>query len=126
MFLSITLLKRSGAVNGHFWTLSCLFCNKVAIFVQWNAHMKARMAQKCVYGDEMFLSSISLKYSSPINCVLHINLYTSDVRMQHLCITASKYCGLSRTFYDIRNTQYFVDCSRHTSAKIINNRQVVV
>ena len=41
--------------------------------------MKARMAQKCVYGDEMFLSTISLKHPSPINCVLHINLYTSGV-----------------------------------------------
>ena len=74
----------------------------------------------------MFLSAISLKHPSPINCVLHINLDTSDVRMQHLCITASKCDGLFRTFYDIRNTQYFVDFSRHTSAKMKNNRQVVV
>ena len=66
----------------------------------------------------MFLSTISLKHLSPITCVLHISLDTSDVRMQHLCITASKYGGLFRAFYDILNTQYFVDFSRHTSAKM--------
>ena len=69
----------------------------------------------------MFLSTISLKHPSPITCVLHIRLDTSDVRMQHLCITASKYGGLYRTFYDILNTQYFVDFSRHTSAKMKKN-----
>ena len=74
----------------------------------------------------MFLSTISLKHPSPINRVLHINLDTPDVRMQHLCITTSTYGGLYRTFYDIRNTQYFVDFSRHTSAKMKNNRHVVV
>ena len=66
----------------------------------------------------MFLSTILLNHPSPINCVLHINLDTSDVRMQHLCITASKYGELYRTFCDIRNTQYVVDFSRHTSAKM--------
>ena len=77
-----------------------------------------KITQKCVYGDDMFLSTILLKHPSPIDCVLHINLYTSDVRMQHLCTTASKYGGLYRTFYDIRNTQYFVDFSSYTSAKM--------
>ena len=57
----------------------------------------------------MFLSTISLKHQSSIDCVLHINLDISDVRMQHLCITASKYGGLNMTVYGIRNTQYFVD-----------------
>ena len=61
---------------------------------------------KCVYGDEMFLSTILLKHPSPINRVMHINLDTSDVSMQHLCITAPKYGGLYRTFYDIRNSQF--------------------
>ena len=65
----------------------------------------------------MFLSTISLKHPSPINCVLVINFDTSDVRMQRFCIAASKYGGLYRTFYDIRNTQYFVDFSRHTGQK---------
>ena len=74
----------------------------------------------------MFLSTISLKQTSPINCVLHINLDTSDVRRQHSCITASKYGGLYRTFYDIRNTKYFVDFSRQTGAKMKNNRQMLV
>ena len=75
----------------------------------------------------MFLSTISLKHPSPINCVLHINLDTPDVRrMQHLCITAAKYGGLYRAFYDIRNTRYFVGFSRHMSAKMENNRQIVV
>ena len=54
----------------------------------------------------MFLSTILLKHPSPINRVLRINLDTSDVPMQHLCIIASKYGGLYRTFYDIRNTQF--------------------
>ena len=54
----------------------------------------------------MFLSSKLLKHSSPINRLLHINFDTSDVPMQHLCITASKYGGLYRTFYDIRKTQF--------------------
>ena len=68
-----------------------------------------KLMQKCIYEDEMFLTTISLEHPSPINCVLHINLDTSDVRMQHLCITTSKYGGLYRTFYDICYTQYFVD-----------------
>ena len=50
------------------------------------------------FGDEMFLSTILLKRPSGINRVLHINLYTFDVQMQHLCITAPKYGGLYRTF----------------------------
>ena len=54
----------------------------------------------------MFLSTILLKHPSSINCVLHINLNTSDVQMQHLRITAPKYGGLYRTFYDLRNTQF--------------------
>ena len=54
----------------------------------------------------MFLSTILLKHPSPNNRVLLINLDTSDVPMQHLCITAPKYGGLYRTFYDIRNTQF--------------------
>ena len=74
----------------------------------------------------MFLSTISLKHPSPINCVLQINLDTADVQLQHLCITAPKYGGLYGTFYDIRNTQFFVEFSSHTSAKMKNDRQVVV
>ena len=85
-----------------------------------------KRTQKCVYGDEMFLSAIFLKHPSPINHVLHINHDTSDVPMQHLCIAAPKYGGLYRTFSDIRNTQFFVDFSRHTSAKMKNDRQFVV
>ena len=54
----------------------------------------------------MFLSTILLKHPSPIKRVLHINLDTSDVPMQHVRITASTYGGLYRTFYDIRNTQF--------------------
>ena len=77
-----------------------------------------KITQKCVYGDEMFLSTISLKHPSPVNCELHINHYTSVVQMQHLCITASKYGGLYRTLNYICKTQYFVDFSRHTSAKM--------
>ena len=65
-----------------------------------------KRTQKSVYGDEMLLSTILLKHPSPINRVLHIDLDTSDVPMQHLCITAPKYGGLYRTLYDIRNTQF--------------------
>ena len=54
----------------------------------------------------MFLCTILLKHPSTINRVLYINLDTSDVPVQHLCITAPKYGGLYRTFYDIRNTQF--------------------
>ena len=54
----------------------------------------------------MFLSSKLLKHLSPINRYLHINIDTPDVPMQHLCITALKYGGLYRTFYDIRKTQF--------------------
>ena len=65
-----------------------------------------KRTQKCVNGDEMFLSTILLKHPSPNNRVMHIDFDTSDVPMQHLCITASKYGVLYRTFYDIRNTQF--------------------
>ena len=81
-----------------------------------------KRTQKCVYGDEMFLSTILLKYPSPITNVLHINLDTSDAPMQQLCIAAPDYGGLYRTFYGMRNTQFFVDFSRHTSAKMKNDR----
>ena len=38
--------------------------------------------------------------------------------MQQFCITAFKYGGLYRTFYDRCSKQYFVENSRPTSAKI--------
>ena len=75
---------------------------------------------------ECFLSTKLLKHPSSIKRVLHINLDTSDGPMQHLCITAPKYGGLYRTFYDIRNTQILLIFSRHTSAKVKNDQQVVV
>ena len=78
-----------------------------------------KRTKKCVYGDEMVLSVILVKHPSPINNVLHINLDTSDVPMQHLCIIAPKYGGLYRTFYDIRNTQ-FLSIFSSTSAKMKN------
>ena len=65
-----------------------------------------KRTQKCVYSDEMFLFTILLEHPSHIKRVLHINLVTSDVPMQHFCITAPKYGGLYRTFYDVRNTQF--------------------
>ena len=84
-----------------------------------------KRTQKWVYGDGIFLFAILLKHLSPIYRVLHLSFDASDVPMQHLCITAQKYGGLCRTFYD---TVYsvFVDFSPHTSAKIKNGRQVVV
>ena len=68
--------------------------------------MWPKRTQKCFFGDEIFLSLIFLKYPSPINRLLHITLDTSDVQMQHLRITAPKYGGLYRTFYDIHNTRF--------------------
>ena len=68
--------------------------------------MWPKRTQTCVYDDEMFLSTILLKHPSAIYRVLHINFDTSDVPMQHLCITAPTYGGLYRTFYDIHNTQF--------------------
>ena len=44
MFLSTILLKISGAVNGHYLTLSHLFCNKVAFFMEFSGLMEAHMA----------------------------------------------------------------------------------
>ena len=44
MFLSTILLKLSGAVNEHYLILLCLFCNKVAIFMQCSAPMEAHTA----------------------------------------------------------------------------------
>ena len=44
MFLSTILFELSDAVNGHYLTLSCLFCNKEAIFMQCSAPMEAHMA----------------------------------------------------------------------------------
>ena len=70
------------------------------------AHLWPKRTQKCVNGDEMFLSTILLKHPSSINRVLHIKLDTSDVPVQHLRITAPKYGGLNGTFYDIRNAQF--------------------
>ena len=77
-------------------------CN--SLLLRWPIWPKR--TQKCVYGHEMFLSTILFKHPSPIKNVLHINLDTSDVPIQHLCITAPKYGGLYRTFYDIRNIQF--------------------
>ena len=109
MFLSIIFLKLSLAVNGHYWTLSCLLCNKKQFscnsVLLWRPIWPKR-TQKCVYGATMFLSTILFKHPSAINRVLHINCGTSGVPMQHLCITAPKYGGLYRTFKDIRNTQF--------------------
>ena len=65
-----------------------------------------KRTQKCVNSDEILLYTILLKHPTPINRVLHINLDTSDVPMQYLCITAPKYGGLYRTFNDICNTQF--------------------
>ena len=82
--------------------------------------------QKCVYGDVKFLSTLLLKHPLPINRILYINFDTSNVPMQHLCITAQKYGGLYRTSYDIRNTQFLSIFSCQTSAKMKNDRQIVV
>ena len=65
----------------------------------------------------MFLSTILLKHPSPINCVLHIKLDTSEVPMQH-CTSLNQsmvdYTGHFMAYVILR----FVDFSRHTSAKI--------
>ena len=59
------------------------FVIKQQFLCKFSAPMESHMALKnteiCVYGDEMFLSTILLKHPSLINRVLHINLDTSDV-----------------------------------------------
>ena len=77
-------------------------CNSVLL---WRPTWPKR-SQKCVYGNEMFLSTILLIHLSPINHVLHMNLDTYDIPMQRLCNAAPKYGGLYRTFYEIRNSQF--------------------
>ena len=77
-------------------------CNSVLI---WRPIWPKR-TQKCVFGDKMFLSTILLKHPSPINRVFYINFYTFNVPMQHLYHTKTKYGGLYRPFYNIRNTQF--------------------
>ena len=44
LFLYTLLLELFGAVNGHYWTLSCLFSKKVAIFMKFSAPLEAHMA----------------------------------------------------------------------------------
>ena len=62
MFLSTILLELSGAVNGHYWTLSCLFSNKIAIFMQFIAPTEAYMALKntemCLWSWNVFVYNI--------------------------------------------------------------------
>ena len=110
MFLSTILLKLSGVVNGHYWTLSCLFCNKVAIFMQFSAPMEAYMPQKEQRNVFMVMKCFCLQNNwnirHPINRLLHIDLHTSDVPMPHFNITAPKYGGLYRAFCDILKTQF--------------------
>ena len=77
-------------------------CNYVLL---WRP-IRPKRTQKCVYGEGIFLFAILLKRLSPIYRVLHLSFDDSDVPMQHLCITAQKYGGLCRTFYDIRYTQF--------------------
>ena len=48
-----------------------------------------------------------------VNLTRHFRLVNATI-----CITAFKYDGLYRTFYDRCSTQYFVENSRPTSAKI--------
>ena len=74
----------------------------------------------------MFLFSILLKHPSPINSVMHINLDTSDVPIQHLCIATPKYEGLYKTFYEYVILSFCRFFFRHTSAKMKNDQQVVV
>ena len=78
------------------------------------------------YGDEKFFVDKIIETSSPIKCVLHINLDTSDVPMQHLCITAPKYGGLYRTSYDICNTQFLSIFLVIRVQKLKNDRLVVL
>ena len=72
----------------------------------WWRHIWPKRTQKCIYGDENVLSLKLFNHPSSINRLLHINLDTSDAPMRHLYITAPKYGGLYRTFYDIRKTQF--------------------
>ena len=72
--------------------------------------IRPKRTQKCVYDDEMFLSSKLLKNSSPIKRLLHINFDISDVPMQQLCITAPKlvdYTGHFLTYVKLSFCRFF-------------------
>ena len=43
--LSTIFLKLFDAVNGHYGTLSCVVCYKIAIFMQFSDPMEAHMAK---------------------------------------------------------------------------------
>ena len=73
----------------------------------------------------MFLSSKLLKYSSPINRLLHINLTLPTLQCS-ICASPHEsmvdYTGHFMTYVKLS----FCRFSRHTSAKMKNDRQVVV
>ena len=62
MFLSTTLLNLSVAVNGHYWTLSCILCNKVAIFMLFSAPMEAHIGLKEHRNVFMVMKCFCLQY----------------------------------------------------------------
>ena len=62
--------------------------------MQLSAPMGAHM--KCVYGDEMFLSTILLKHPTPINRALHINLQCSVCASPHQSMV--DYTGYFMTY----------------------------
>ena len=103
------------------------YCVYFVIKVQFSCKAvllwRPKITQKCVYGDEMFCLQYQCNIRQPLTvyCTSISTLPTFEL-MHHRI----KVWWTIHEFYDIRNTQYFVDSSRRTSAKMKNNRHFVV
>ena len=71
MFLSTTLLKFHGAINGHYSLDSLeIFFREVTILGKSQCFYGSPYGIKELKNDEMFMSTILLKHASPVRCVL--------------------------------------------------------
>ena len=105
MFLTTILLKLSVAVNGHYWTLSCLLCNKVAIFMQFSAPMEAHIGLKEHRNAFMVMKCFCLQYYWNIRQLLTVYCTSISTHATFQCsICASQhesmvdYTGHFRTY----------------------------
>ena len=72
MFLSATLLKLYGAINGYYYTVSRFFLVKLQFSGKSQCFYGSPYGIKEHKNDEMFLSTLFLKHVSPMRCVLYI------------------------------------------------------
>ena len=75
------------------------------------------MAKKNTKMMKFFVHNIIETCAAYKTCTVHLTRHFR-LSMQQFCITAFKYGGLYRTFYDRCSTQYFVENSHPKSAKI--------